>query len=84
MQFDRISDQRVVNAGAGCRSGIRALLAAARGRRHGQPATRVRPAAAAARVRATAFPWPEDFAARYILQPPSAAEMLDVFTRASI
>jgi hypothetical protein len=44
----------------------------------------VRPAAAAARVRATAFPWPEDFAARYILQPPSAAEMLDVFTRASI
>jgi predicted phosphodiesterase len=40
--------------------------------------------AAATRVRATAFPWPEDFAARYILQPPSAAEMLDVFTRASI
>jgi predicted phosphodiesterase len=40
--------------------------------------------AAAARVRATAFPWPEDFAARYILQPPSAAEMLEVFTRASI
>ncbi len=39
---------------------------------------------AAARVRATAFPWPEDFAARYILRPPSAAEMLDVFTRASI
>jgi putative phosphoesterase len=40
--------------------------------------------AAAARVRASAFPWPEDFAARYILRPPSAAEMLDVFTRASI
>jgi hypothetical protein len=39
---------------------------------------------AAARIRATKFPWPEDFAARYVLQPPSAAEMLDVFTRASI
>jgi len=40
--------------------------------------------AAAGRVRSTAFPWPEDFATRYILQPPSAAEMLEVFTRASI
>ena len=39
---------------------------------------------AAERVRATAFPWPEDFATRYILRPPSAAEMLDVFTRASL
>ena len=36
------------------------------------------------RIRATTFPWPEDFASRYILQPPSAAEMLEVFTRASI
>lgn len=40
--------------------------------------------AAAVRVRAAAMPWPEDFAARYILGPPSAAEMLDAFTRASI
>jgi putative phosphoesterase len=40
--------------------------------------------AAAARVRASPMPWPEDFATRYILQPPTAAEMLDVFTRASI
>jgi diadenosine tetraphosphatase ApaH/serine/threonine PP2A family protein phosphatase len=39
---------------------------------------------AAARIRATKFPWPEDFAARYVLQPPSAADMLDVFTRTSI
>ncbi|PYR49598.1 MAG: hypothetical protein DMF95_11905 [Acidobacteria bacterium] len=31
-----------------------------------------------------AIQWPEDFATRYILQPPSAAEMLDLFTRASI
>ena len=41
-------------------------------------------ASAAARIRATAFPWPEDFAERYVLQPPSEAEMLDVFSRASI
>ena len=41
-------------------------------------------AAAAARVRASGMPGPEDFAARFILQPPTAAEMLDVFTRASI
>ncbi len=40
--------------------------------------------AAAGRVRSTAFPWPEDFATRYILQPPSAVGMLEVFTRASI
>jgi len=39
---------------------------------------------AAERIRGTMFPWPEDFATRYILQPPSAAEMLDLFTRASI
>jgi predicted phosphodiesterase len=39
---------------------------------------------AAERIRDTTFPWPEDFAARYILQPPSEAEMLAVFTRASI
>jgi len=39
---------------------------------------------AAGRIRATTFPWPEDFATRYILQPPAAAEMLEAFTRASI
>jgi diadenosine tetraphosphatase ApaH/serine/threonine PP2A family protein phosphatase len=38
-------------------------------------------AQAAERIRATTFPWPEDFAARYVSQPPSAADMLDVFTR---
>ena len=39
---------------------------------------------AAARIRSTTFPWPEDFAARYVLQPPPAADMLEVLTRASI
>ena len=37
---------------------------------------------AAERMRAT--PYPEDFAARYVLQPPSAAEMLETFTAASL
>jgi predicted phosphodiesterase len=41
-------------------------------------------AAAADRIRATRYPFPGDFAQRYVLQPPSAAEMLDTFTRASI
>jgi predicted phosphodiesterase len=41
-------------------------------------------AEAAERIRGTRFPWPEDFAARYVLQPPSEMEMLDVFDRASI
>jgi putative phosphoesterase len=39
---------------------------------------------AAERIRGTPFPWPEDFAARYVLQPPSEMEMLGVFARASI
>jgi len=39
---------------------------------------------AAERIRATAYPMAEDFAARYVLQPPSAAEMLELFTRASM
>jgi hypothetical protein len=41
-------------------------------------------AKAVERMRATAFPWPEDFATQYVLQPPSAAVMLEMFTRASI
>jgi hypothetical protein len=40
--------------------------------------------AAADRIRATTFPWPGDFAARYVLQPPSETEMLEVFAGASI
>jgi hypothetical protein len=39
---------------------------------------------AAGRIRETTFPWREDFATRYVLQPPTEAEMLEVFTRASI
>jgi hypothetical protein len=35
---------------------------------------------AAARIRATDNPQAEDFATRYVLQPPSEREMLEVFT----
>ena len=40
--------------------------------------------AAAARIRATDYPDAENFAANYVLKPPSEAAMLDVFTKASI
>jgi putative phosphoesterase len=40
---------------------------------------------AARRIRETGYPWPDgDFAARYVLEPPSEAEMLEIYTRASI
>ncbi len=38
---------------------------------------------AAERIRATDYPQAQDFAARYVLQPPSEAQMLEVFTNAS-
>jgi putative phosphoesterase len=37
---------------------------------------------AAQRIRATTYPQAEDFAARNVLQPPAAGEMLELFTRA--
>jgi diadenosine tetraphosphatase ApaH/serine/threonine PP2A family protein phosphatase len=40
--------------------------------------------AAAARVRTTAYPMAEDFAATNILQPPSEALVLEAFTRAQL
>ena len=39
--------------------------------------------AAADRVRATKYPQADDFAARYILDPPSETDMLEAFTTAS-
>jgi putative phosphoesterase len=38
---------------------------------------------AAERIRATDYPQAQDFAARYVLQPPSEADMLQVFTNFS-
>jgi predicted phosphodiesterase len=88
MQFDRmIGRTRVVNAGSvgmpfGAPGADWLLLEPG-------PEVQLRHtgydlAAAASRIRATSFPGAEDYAARYVLEPPAAAEMLDVFTRASI
>ncbi len=41
-------------------------------------------AIAAERIRATRYPQAEEFAARYVLDPPSKKEMLEVFTRAEL
>jgi predicted phosphodiesterase len=86
MQFDRtVGRTRVLNAGSigmpfGDPGADWLLLGPDVDFRH----TDYDLANAAERMRATTFPWPEDFAARYVLQPPSAAEMLDIYTRASI
>jgi predicted phosphodiesterase len=84
MPFDRrIGDIRVVNAGSvgmpfGEAGADWLLLASEVQLRH----TTYDLDAAAARVRATNYPDAADFAARYVLQPPSADEMLEVFSRA--
>jgi predicted phosphodiesterase len=86
MQFDRVVGKtRVVNAGSvgmpfGEPGADWLLLGPDVQLQH----TSYDLANAADRIRATTFPWPEDFATRYLLQPPSATDMLDVFTRASI
>jgi predicted phosphodiesterase len=86
MQFDRmIGPTRVVNAGSvgmpfGPAGADWLLLGPDVELRH----TSYDRDAGAALIRATAFPSAEDFAARYVLDPPAAAEMLEMFTRASI
>jgi predicted phosphodiesterase len=86
MQFDRlVRNTRVVNAGSvgmpfGEPGADWLLLAADVQLRH----TSYDLGEAAARIRATGFPYPDDFATRYVLQPPSEKDMLDAFTRASI
>ena len=85
MQFDRtIGTIRVVNAGSvgmpfGHARADWLLLGPAVERRH-TPYDLVK---AAERVRATQYPQADDFAANSILQPPSEAAMLDLFTRVS-
>lgn len=39
---------------------------------------------AAERIRATRYPQAQDFAARNVLQPPSEAEMLELFSRVEL
>jgi predicted phosphodiesterase len=86
MQFDRmVGRTRVVNAGSigmpfGEPGADWLVLGPDVQLRH----TAYDLAKAAERISATAFPWPEDFATQYVLQPPSAAVMLEVFSRASI
>src|SRR2546428_12551307 len=86
MQFDRtIGRIRVVNAGSvGMRfgeSGADWLLLG--------PAVQLQHTSydftrAAERIRDTNYPQAQDFAERYVLQPPSEGEMLEVFTRVEL
>ena len=86
MQFDRMVGRiRVVNAGSV-------------GMPFGEPGadwlllgpdvqllhTRYDLTKAAERIRDTTYPQAQDFAARYVLQPPSEREMLEVFARAEL
>jgi len=86
MQFDRmVGSTRVVNAGSvgmpfGEPGADWLLLGPDIQLRH----TSYDLAKAAERIRGTTFPWPEDFAARYVLQPPSEMEMLNMFNSVSI
>jgi predicted phosphodiesterase len=86
MQFDRmIGGTRVVNAGSvgmpfGEPGADWLLLGPDIQLRH----TSYNLRGAAERIRATAYPQAQDFAARNILQPPSEAEMLEVFARAEL
>jgi predicted phosphodiesterase len=86
MQFDRmVGSTRVVNAGS---VGMPFQEAGAYWLLIG-PDIRLRKTtydleAAAARIRATAYPHAEDFAARNVLQPPSEAATLDAFGKAEL
>lgn len=86
MQFDRtIGRARVVNAGSvGMRFGEPGadwlLLGPGVQLRH----TSYNLTEAAERIRSTEYPQAQDFASRYVLQPPSEEEMLEVFARAEL
>lgn len=86
MQFDRtVGGIRIVNAGSvgmpfGEPGADWLLLGPAIEFRH----TRYDLAKTAGRIAATVYPQAEQFAAVNVLNPPSAAEMLDLFTRAEL
>ena len=86
MQFDRtIGRTRVVNAGSvgmpfGEPGAYWLLLGPGLEFRHTPYDLR----RAAERVRETQYPQAEDFAAHYVLQPPSESKMLEVFTRSEL
>ena len=86
MQFDRaVGGIRVVNAGSvgmpfGTAGADWALLGLDVELRH----TEYDLARAVKRVRTAKYPQSEEFATKYILQPPTEAEMLELFTRSEI
>ncbi len=86
MQFDRaIGGIRVVNAGSvgmpfGRAGADWVLLGPDVELRH----TDYDLARAAERVREAKYPQAEEFATKYILQPPTETEMLELFTRVEI
>jgi hypothetical protein len=86
MQFERrVGTLRVVNAGSvgmpfGEPGADWLLLGPDVQVRH----TQYNLADAAERIRATNYPQAEDFAVRNVLQPPSAEQMVGVFTRAEL
>jgi predicted phosphodiesterase len=86
MQFDRtVGAVRIVNAGSvgmpfGEPGADWLLIGPTIEFRH----TTYDRAKAAERIRATRYPQADDFASRYVLAPPSAKQMLDVFTGASL
>jgi diadenosine tetraphosphatase ApaH/serine/threonine PP2A family protein phosphatase len=86
MQFDRtIGSTRIVNAGSvgmpfGQPGAYWLLLDAKVELRR----TDYDLAKAAERIRATEYPQAEDFAARYVLQPPSEEQMLAAYSRAEL
>jgi len=86
MQFDRtIGTMRVVNAGSvgmpfGAPGADWLLLGPDAQLQH----TAYDLAAAADRIRASDYPQAQDFAAKYVLEPPSEQQMLDLFARAEL
>ncbi len=86
MQFDRtIGGVRVVNAGSvGMPFGEPGAHWALLGPGVRLCRTSYDLASAAEQVRLSAYPGAEEFARRYILQPPSEAEMLEVYARAEL
>jgi putative phosphoesterase len=86
MQFDRtIGRTRVVNAGSvgmpfGEPGAYWLLLGPKVQLRH----TPYDLTKAAERIRGTNYPQAQDFAARYVLQPPSEGQMLEVFAKAEL
>jgi predicted phosphodiesterase len=86
MQFDRmIGKTRVINAGSvgmpfGAPGADWLLLGPGVHLRH----TSYDLAKAAERIRETDYPQAHDFVARYVLQPPSEGEMLQVFTNVQL